>query len=227
MEKKLWKIQSLWEEHFLNGENKKVEGEIDHLDHFVVQENFRPTSSSAFVYKDKEGEYFGFEEQMLLYRDKPIFVVDNHNKALFAFLALKSFFSAALPVMNIDAHPDNKVSPFDIPPLTEKNIQEYTEKSLVSDFLDIAQRGGLIERYESVVSSTDFLGFIVPERPFILTVDIDIFGEEGEYVPLEKRTRAIAEAWKAADAVVIATSPGFIDQTFAIEIVKILLIASR
>ena len=73
-----------------------------------------------------------------------------------------------------------------------------------------------------VCHSDNFEFFLLPEKPYILSLDIDIFGPEGDFVDLKDKVRAIALAWSGAEAVCIATSPGFIDQEYAKKIISIM-----
>ncbi|MCD5389935.1 MAG: hypothetical protein LR005_00895 [Candidatus Pacebacteria bacterium] len=81
----------------------------------------------------------------------------------------------------------------------------------------------LIKNIHRYTKSIDFKEFKKPKNPYILSLDIDIFGPEGDFTDLESKVKIIAQAWKCADVVCIAMSPGFIDQKYAQEIIEILM----
>jgi hypothetical protein len=134
-------------------------------------------------------------------------------------------------VVHIDAHPDDaefegeKKSELDI-----NNTQKYISQTRISDFFDALSGvllGGtkqsqyILGDIHRITHSDSLEFFLPPEEPYILSLDIDIFGPEGDFAELHDKVRAIALAWGSADAVCIAMSPGFIDQEFAQEIIKI------
>lgn len=221
MQKILWKIESLWEP-IEESSAPQIAFSPWESDFFISEEVFEKSQSQKPVYTDNYGEYLGLDHWSLLFQGtKPIFVMDNHNAALFAFLEISEKSAAPLPVLHIDAHPDEAPAEFEVPMIGRGNIQDVYDKSRIGDFLDVATRGGLIGEITRVVTSAEFENFTVPKESYILNLDIDIFGPEGAHEELERKVRVIKRAWVGASAIIVATSPGFIDQDFAQEIVKI------
>jgi len=225
-QKVLWKIEELWEKAY----EPTVQSRVLQKDWqypteaFVCTNNFDPTVSQAPVMSDISGEYLGMKQDVVLWRNnKPVYIFDNHHKALFAFQEAQKNFGKQLPLVHIDAHPDDALPEFDIKEITPENLRETYEQSRICDFISVSQQGGLIGEVERIVTSSQFDDYMLPEGPFILSLDIDIFGPEGGYIELEAKVKAIADVWEKAAVVTIATSPGFIDQKFAWEIIKILL----
>lgn len=81
----------------------------------------------------------------------------------------------------------------------------------------------LIKNIYRYTKSSDFESFKKPKNPYILSLDIDIFGPEGDFVDLESKVRIIADTWKHTNVICIAMSPGFIEQKFAQKIIEIFL----
>jgi hypothetical protein len=76
------------------------------------------------------------------------------------------------------------------------------ENSRVSDYLDLAKKTNLIGKIFNITQEKEFEDFlqdfskgkILQKNNFILNLDIDIFGPEGEYVDLELKIKTIAKA---------------------------------
>lgn len=173
-----------------------------------------PADSVAYV--DDAGSYSGLIQGVFVTNPKTLFVFDNHSKALFAFLLCKHVFNTALPVVHIDAHKDNAECLFDVPSaITFKNITQTYNQSRIGDFLDVATKGALIGDITRITQSFEFESYTLPQDPYILSLDIDIFGPDGECVSDAIKRLVVTDAWRNAAVVTIATSPGFIDQSYA------------
>jgi hypothetical protein len=223
----------------------------------------------------KEKGFWGLKNQQLFFhKGKPIYLIDNHNKALFPFLEVSKVFKVnseqsagregalgckvnsdqsagregeflrskkrgcsgvegvteynkKFDIVHIDAHPDDANFSKDLPSkISYKNINWCLENSRVSDYLDLAQKTSLVGKVLNITQVKEFEDFcstkILPKN-FILNLDIDIFGPEGDYIDLELKIESIAKAWEGSTAVVLATSPGYIDQDEAKKIIEIFL----
>ncbi len=249
-EKIYWKIEALWGRYFsllLRGRKqslyhhnnlKKIhtlyKNNISRYNpdfHFVEQFDFIP--SEKIVHFDDNGEYFGLKKSQVLEKDgKLIYLFDNHNKIIQPFLEYTEATGKAFDVVHIDAHNDDAVFPAEKPHQLElKNIQNYIEQTCISDFFDFlslatlqeTKQSSLIKNIHRYTKSNDFKEFKKPQNPYILSLDIDIFGPEGAFVDIESKVKIIAEAWQDAEIVCIATSPGFIDQKYTQGITEIFL----
>ena len=206
--------------------------------HLVQEFNFSP--SKKIVHRDSYGEYLGLNNSQVLFLDrKQIYLFDNHHKIIQAFLEYSEITGEGFDVVHIDAHNDDAVFPVEKPHQLEiRDVQKYIDQTLISDFFDfmsdaslqgedcaeldsVKQSQKLIKKIHRYTKSTDFKEFKKPKIPYIVSLDIDIFGPEGDFVDLESKVRIIAEAWSDADVVCIAMSPGFINRDYAQEIIKI------
>ncbi len=71
------------------------------------------------------------------------------------------------------------------------------DETSVSNYLDLAEKSGLVDRIENITQSFEFEMFIGRENkkhPYILNLDIDIFGPEGSAVSDGLKIKAIAKA---------------------------------
>ncbi len=91
-------------------------------DFFLVTEpDFEKSPHPVFVdkYRDNRSgesfnEYFGLKKQQLFFqklfvREIPVYLIDNHNKALYPFLEVKEALGQKINIVHIDAHRDNGV----------------------------------------------------------------------------------------------------------------------
>jgi hypothetical protein len=232
----LWKIASLWEQYSVHSENTSAytiphqdypDGISRYYNDFRWVKGFSAQESLSPVFSDEYGSYHGLKySQVLKVRDKVVYVFDNHNKILFPLVEYYETTSYdAIHVLHIDAHPDDARFRGDgkVSTLTRSTTSEVIAQTRVSDFFDAITETKLISNIQRIVTSQDFHTFCVPRSPYVLSLDIDIFGIEGGFVDLETKVSVIAQAWKYADVVMIATSPGFIDQSFAHNIIKIMV----
>lgn len=180
-----------------------------------------------------EENFFGLKKQQLFFhKNKLIYLIDNHNKSLFSFLEVSEILKKDFNIIHIDAHRDDARFQKEVPEkINWKNINWCLENSRVSDYLDLAKKTNLVGKIFNITQQKEFedflqnfsFGKILKKNNFILNLDIDIFGTEGEYIDLELKMKSIVKAWKNSSAVVIATSPGYINQKDAKKIIEILL----
>ncbi len=206
---------------------------------FRIVETFSFEPSKKPVHRDEYGEYFGLRNSQVLEKDgKLIYLFDNHNKITQPFLEYVELIGRGFDVVHIDAHDDDAVFAGQKPQTLDlKKVQEYIAQTRISDFFDFLSQvrlpelisgskisnNKLIQNIHRYTKSSDFQEFKKPKNPYILSLDIDIFGPEGDFIDLASKVKIIAEAWQHADTVCIATSPGFIDQEYAQGIIEIFI----
>ena len=139
-----------------------------------------------------------------------------------------------LPLLiHIDAHKDESEAI-----LSKKFIQnnlpsvkDQTAKLKVSNYISAAIQAGLIQPdFLSFTQSKDWLNYQnkfellkKDSQNIILNVDLDIFDPEVSLISLEEKVELIGCFAEKVDLITFATSPGFIDQGLAIEIMSIFL----
>lgn len=161
----------------------------------------------------------------------PTYIFDNHNHAFY-------FWSEAInnwvveswtTLVHIDEHSDMREPELDlIISETRQNLQDifnYTNYTLnVWNYIKPAIKAGFIEKVIQVQweeSLNWLLGEIKKEKnDIILNLDIDFFSPEMGYIDFGKSKRIILEVAKKSKLITIATSPFFINQKRAIEIIK-------
>jgi len=216
-QKLLWKIEELWEKYYKPG--KGGTPEIRSV-HFKQVHEFSFESSLKIIHQDEYGSYLGLANQQVIFQEKPIYLFDNHNKIIFA---LYEYFveNGSFDVVHIDAHRDDALYSHQKPAeLAPDTIKVFVDTTRISDFFDAISNTQMVSKIHRVCDSGAFLDYKNPEKPFVLSLDIDIFGPEGDFTSLEEKIRVIASAWGRAGVVCIATSPGFIDQDFARDVIE-------
>lgn len=228
--KLLWKIEELWHQYRETKDSGSIDVSINYKDtvskyhpDFHCVQNFNFEKTDYVVHIDSYGEYRGLNKsQVLINQKKPIYLFDNHNKMIYPLVELHGIVQKPLNIIHIDAHPDDAIfQGKKKKSLSLEETKSYIEKTRISDFFDALSETQIINTVYPVTHSDSFEFFLPPEEPYILSLDIDIFGPEGDFCELKDKVRAIALAWNRADAICIATSPGFIDQEFAREIISI------
>ena len=218
---------------------------------FTLSQTPNFTLSEKHVFEDEKFQNFlGLEEFSLCFQKvsdsqenrKPVYVFDNHHQALFPFWEIFREQQKNIPeisgitVVHIDAHRDDAVFPFSVGnanlrSLQEQDIHNVISQCRVSDYLDAGKKIGLIHEIISITQESEFENFLESglkklqseKKPYILNLDIDIYGPEGTAVSTQLKTETIAKAWAHADAVCFATSPGFINSDLAEKLGKIMI----
>ena len=159
--------------------------------------------------------------------DKDIFLFDNHNHAFFFWMAafLQNVLQPGLKLIHVDMHTDMHKPPFLFPftlqqSFTLKDVFDYTNYTLhVACFIVPALRLGLFSDVEIIDSTLSFENTI-PDK-FVLDIDLDVFTPEMDYIGYDKKMDKIQRYIEKAELITIATSPFFMDQNRAIELIHI------
>lgn len=168
----------------------------------------------------------------------PIFICDNHNYALEAW----KYFKNEKPLLiHIDQHRD-EAFPLNIKKssLVWKTSLNYLIQTRVCDYINWAKDNNWIQKsHISLCESKDFNNLSISDliqnkfsppfekgvknkkdNNFILNIDLDIFAPEQTIISYDQIWSLIFGLAKNACLITIATSPLFIDQKKAIELVR-------
>ncbi len=192
------------------------------MKNFIFKTKAEIVLSNEPAFFDDDGTPFcGLKEFEIIKNSKfsaPIYIFDNHNFALLPFFETTKKYNKQFEIVHIDAHRDNAIFQHSYPKqITKNNLNWCLEKTRISDYLDLATKTNLIGKIHNITQSWEFENFKLPQNDFILNLDIDIFGPDGEMVETELKTKVIKKAMQKAKTICIATSPGFIDQNIAKE----------
>lgn len=154
----------------------------------------------------------------------PTVIVDNHNHVFyFWYEALeKGRIPHGLPLLHVDQHKDMRPAP---EPYVHSGLESafhYTNQVLnVGNYIRPAMDEGLISEVHLVTGSAG-LDLPLLDSPFLLNIDLDLFVPELE-IDRRRAFEFIRAQQKRAALITIATSPFFMDQSFALELLHELL----
>ena len=73
---------------------------------------------------------------------------------------------------------------------------------------------------EAIIIDSSYGFDMKVEGEYVLDIDLDIFSKDMDYIPYEFRLNKIKELIKGAKVITIASSPYFIEQDYAIKVLK-------
>lgn len=155
-------------------------------------------------------------------KDKTIYIFDNHNHAFYFWMkSLKNNeFNKGCKLVHVDQHKDMREPQdyiVDIQNLDD--VFRYTNEVLnVGNFIQPALKKEIFSQVIIIDSSYSF--DVKVEGEYVLDVDLDIFSRDMDYIPYDFRLNKIKNLIKDAKIITIATSPYFIEQDYAIKVLK-------
>ena len=162
-------------------------------------------------------------------RNKDVFIFDNHNHAFFfwAYALKLGKMNFGSTLVHVDQHRDTR-EPAKMFALSKprdidlKAAFEYTNLELnVGNFIKPALAANIFAKLEIIDSREAFAKSFFPG--FVLDIDLDIFSNDMAYIDEKYKVERIKNYLQSASLVTMATSPFFMDQVRAIELIKILL----
>jgi hypothetical protein len=230
---------------------KLVEGDLKDvaIGHRVAFEDFEPSTSSGQAENGILKSCVGLRNFVRMKHPrtgKPIIIVDNHNHAFYFWheALAKGQIEKGATLVHIDQHKDMRkpdgspslASARDGGPLEDfiedpmdkkwlRKIFEYTNSVLnVGNYIIPAMEDGLIRNLISITSEADLIAHQPKKaKSLIVNVDLDFWAPEMDYIDPKLKSKKTKEWMEAADLITIATSPFFIDQTFALRILRDLI----
>ena len=154
--------------------------------------------------------------------DKEVYIFDNHNHALYFWIKSLKFnkFNKGCKLVHIDQHKDmREPENYNVDMNDIDDVFRYTNDVLnVGNFIQPALKHNIFSEVVIIDSSYGFNLDIQGE--FVLDIDLDIFSKDMEYISYDLRINRIKELIKKAKVITIASSPFFIDQEYAIKVLK-------
>ncbi len=156
------------------------------------------------------------------FKDKDVYIFDNHNHALYFWIkSLKlNNFNKGCKLVHIDQHKDmREPENYDVDMDNIDDVFRYTNEVLnVGNFIQPALKHSIFSEVIIIDSSYGFNLDIQGE--FVLDIDLDIFSRDMEYISHDLRINKIKELIEKAKVITIASSPFFIEQEYAIKVLK-------
>lgn len=155
-------------------------------------------------------------------KDKDVYIFDNHNHALYFWIkSLKlNNFNKGCKLVHIDQHkdmrePENYYVDMD----NIDDVFRYTNEVLnVGNFIQPALKHSIFS--EVIIIDSSYGLNLDIQGEFVLDIDLDIFSKDMEYISYDLRINKIKELIEKAKVITIASSPFFIDQEYAIKVLK-------
>lgn len=155
----------------------------------------------------------------------PMNVFDNHNHALYFWYEarINGLISTKNTLVHIDEHSDLWKNKNDVP--WEWKLPEIfdfvNEQCNVGNYIQPTLWEGIIEkilRIEDTIGLEKYGQYQKWDGEcIILNLDLDFFARELDYIPFEDKKKVILHFAHQANFITVATSPFFIDQERAIE----------
>lgn len=158
----------------------------------------------------------------------PVYIFDNHNHAFYFWCeSLNNWIiSKWINLIHIDEHSDTRNPNFfiDSKEISDLNkVYEYTNYTLnVGNYISPAIKSGLIWNFHKITGESEILNFDknLVKEDFILNLDLDFFSPNMDYINYNLKKDFILHIAKKSRLITIATSPYFIDQNKALEVLK-------
>lgn len=163
-------------------------------------------------------------ENLVEYRvdDKVVYIFDNHNHAFYFWMkSLKeNLFTRGCKLVHVDQHKDmREPDNYDVDEENLDDVFRYTNKVLnVGNFIKPALHKGIFSEVVIIDSSYGF--DIEIEGEYVLDIDLDIFSKDMDYIPYDLRINKIKKLINNSKVITIASSPYFIEQDYAIKVLK-------
>lgn len=163
-------------------------------------------------------------ENLVEYRvdDKVVYIFDNHNHAFYFWMkSLKeNLFTRGCKLVHVDQHKDmREPDNYDVDEENLDDVFRYTNKVLnVGNFIKPALHKGIFSEVVIIDSSYGF--DLEIEGEYVLDIDLDIFSKDMDYIPYDLRINKIKKLINNSKVITIASSPYFIEQDYAIKVLK-------
>ena len=156
------------------------------------------------------------------YRDKTVYIFDNHNHSFYFWIkSLKEgLFNKGCKLVHIDQHKDmREPENYDVDVENIEDVFRYTNYVLnVGNFIKPALYHNIFS--EAVIIDSTYGLEMGVEGEIVLDIDLDIFSKDMEYMSYDLRVNKIREYIKRSSVITIASSPFFIEQDYAIKVLK-------
>ena len=156
------------------------------------------------------------------YEDNDVYIFDNHNHAFYFWIKSlqKGSFKKGCNLVHVDQHKDTREpQDYNVNIDDINDVFRYTNEVLnVGSFIKPALKHNI---FSDVVIIDSSYGFDLKiEGEFVLDIDLDIFSKDMDYIPYNLKVSRIKDLIKKSKVITIASSPFFIEQDYAIKVLK-------
>lgn len=132
----------------------------------------------------------------------------------------KGNFTKGCKLVHVDQHKDTREPEnYNVDIDNIDDVFRYTNETLnVGSFIKPALKHDIFSEVIIIDSSYGFNLDI--EGEYVLDIDLDIFSKDMDYIPYDLKVSKIKDLIKKAKIITIASSPFFIEQDYAIKVLK-------
>lgn len=198
------------------------------------------SDTTAYQMKDAKGNmraYSGLAELYLLsWQHCPVYILDNHNYAAYAWIHELRMHTQPGYVVHIDQHSDmvENSAVFDRSQIhRDEYIRQFCSQQCdIWNFITPLLAAGLVGHIEQIRTERKLLNRETESSvqkqleswgSYILDIDLDFRAPEMSINEYHKTLEKTRKLFRSASIVTIATSPGFIDQGLALRILSDIL----
>ena len=129
-------------------------------------------------------------------------------------------FNKGFRLIHVDQHKDTREPEnYNVDIDNIDDVFRYTNETLnVGSFIKPALKHDIFSEVIIIDSSYGFNLDI--EGEYVLDIDLDIFSKDMDYIPYDLKVSKIKDLIKKAKVITIASSPFFIEQDYAIKVLK-------
>ncbi len=170
--------------------------------------------------------FSGFQHLLFFdWKGIPTYIFDNHNHA-FAFRWRELFkwtIRKGLPLLHLDQHSDMQENAFQLQEENWEAVVHFANACCtVGNFIPPALDCGLVASVEQIRTEQKLLCYEKPACDYLLDIDLDFWEEQMGIVNLEASFKKTKNLMQSAKMITIATSPYFLDQQKALDLIKLL-----
>ncbi|MGL5641482.1 MAG: UPF0489 family protein [Paraclostridium sp.] len=156
------------------------------------------------------------------YKNKDVYIFDNHNHAFYFWIKSlnKGMFNKDCKLVHIDQHKDmREPENYEVNTNDIDDVFRYTNYVLnVGNFIKPALYHNIFS--EAIIIDSTYGFGVEVEGEIVLDIDLDIFSKDMDYMSYDLRVDKIKQYIDRAKVITIASSPFFIDQDYAIKVLK-------
>ena len=173
--------------------------------------------------EDIEIEAKGLKNMVIYkYKGKDNYIFDNHNHAFYFWIKSleKGNFTKGCKLVHVDQHKDTREPEnYNVDIENIDDVFRYTNEVLnVGSFIKPALHHNI---FSDVIIIDSSYGFELDiDGEFVLDIDLDLFSKDMDYIPYELKISKIKELIEKSNVITIASSPFFINQEYAIKVLK-------
>lgn len=193
---------------------------INSIDQIEIINTYAPKFDHTWKEKQSLAALYGYWSKIVIF--------DNHNHALYLWASYLLKTHQRLPVIHIDQHSDLATPPtWNIDTIQHTTLEDRKQIAYqiadIGSFIIPAIEWWLICSCEQIRTETKLIDYQLPALPYILDIDLDFWAPEMVNDHIVQTVQKTRDLIRNASFITIATSPGYINQKLALQILQKIL----